>query len=59
MTSYTWPDGSPKSQQNAFTAHLNDPRSSIQFQAKRGPKPATMLNLRQFAVYAKATPKEL
>jgi hypothetical protein len=35
-----WPDGSAKSQ-GVFTAHLDDPRSTIQFTAKTGPKPQT------------------
>lgn len=56
MNSYTWPDGSPKSQQNSFTAHLTEPRSSIQFKAKTGPKPTT--DFKQFAVYSKAGQKE-
>lgn len=57
MTSYTWPDGSPKSQQNAFTLHIQEPRSAIRFKEKTGPKPTT--DYKKFAVYSKARQKEV
>ena len=53
MSPIYWPGtGIPKSQRNAFTAHLQDPRSSIRFKEKTGKKPTTAVG--KFAVYARA-----
>jgi hypothetical protein len=38
-----WPCGTPKSQHNAFTSHLTDPRLTIRMGgAKTGPKPGSV-----------------
>lgn len=53
MTSPFWPGTNVrKSQNSAFTAHLQDPRTSIRFKEKTGKKPTTAVS--KFAVYARA-----
>ncbi len=57
MTSPFWPGTNViKSQQNAFSQHLDDSRAPIQFKAKSGPKP--VLTQRRFVVFSKVQPKE-
>lgn len=53
MSIIYWPGTSiRKSQNTPFTAHLQDPRSSIRFKEKTGKKPTTAVS--KFAVYSRA-----